>query len=463
MPVLKVSETDEFVGRLCAEVQQDCSDAADMGMLELALENQVREYQRVALQLLAQRRTDAVNVVCPECTGALRIESHNRQRKVSSRFGSITLIRTYGFCPDCETWQVPADRALGLHPKASASPRVQEICALTTLRHPAVHAQADTRRLTGLDIAPRCIHREARRQGERALKLRDADAAKTRTAKGVAELASRASCPQQDFTLVIEIDAWHIRERDHWGKTEALRKAGEKVTRWHWVYTATIFRLDQRATTAAGRPIIIERGYVATRQGLESFREQLYAEALIRGLTQAETVLVLGDGAAWIWNIAKDRFKNAVHRVDLYHVRQHLWAVAHELHGQGTEEARKWVQPYLQWLKRRNNGSLDVVNSLQDLLEKRVDLTSDQRENLEREIGYFNDHKDRMDYKQAKKNDQPLGSGAIESTCSQYQGRFKLRGQFWSLDGDEAFLALATLHRNERWSALFPHDCAPSP
>src|SRR5204863_3708993 len=28
------------------------------------------------------------------------------------------------------------------------------------------------------------------------------------------------------FTLVIEIDAWNIRERDNWGKTQALRKAG---------------------------------------------------------------------------------------------------------------------------------------------------------------------------------------------------------------------------------------------
>ena len=33
-----------------------------------------------------------------------------------------------------------------------------------------------------------------------------------------------------------------------------------------------------------------------------------------------------------------------------------------------------------------------------------------------------------------------------------------ITGQFWSLEGDEAFLALETLHRNERWHLLFPHD-----
>ena len=52
---------------------------------------------------------------------------------------------------------------------------------------------------------------------------------------------------------------------------------------------------------------------------------------------------------------------------------------------------------------------------------------------------------------------QPLGSGAVESTCRQYQGRFKRTGQFWTTAGDEALLCLETLWRNGRWHHLFPH------
>ena len=63
-----------------------------------------------------------------------------------------------------------------------------------------------------------------------------------------------------------------------------------------------------------------------------------------------------------------------------------------------------------------------------------------------------------MNYAEARDRGEPLGSGAIESTCSQYQRRFKLTGQFWTLEGDESLLALQTLHRNERWHLLFPHD-----
>jgi hypothetical protein len=166
----------------------------------------------------------------------------------------------------------------------------------------------------------------------------------------MAKLTARAPKLPKHPTLVIEIDAWNIRERDNWGKTQALLKAGQDTGRWHWVYTATVFRLDQRGTTESGRPVIANRGFVATRRG-ESFPRQLYAEALQRGLLDAETVLILGDGAIWIWNLAADRFKDATQRVDLHHVQEHLWNLANELHGQGTPDAKEWVRPYLRWLK----------------------------------------------------------------------------------------------------------------
>ena len=259
---------------------------------------------------------------------------------------------------------------------------------------------------------------------------------------------------------MIEIDAWNIRERDEWGLSGQLRRGGQEPKRWHWVYTATIFRLDQRERTQSGRPFITERGFVATRLGLDAFRQQLYAEALRRGLAQAQEVLVVADGAVWIWNLVDDRFKDAQQRVDLYHVKGHLWALANEVFGQGSEEARAWVTPLLKKLEQRQDGALDVIQGMEGLHATLTRLTTEQRAAIEREIGYFNQHKNRMGYKQGKRLGQPLGSGAVESTCSQYQRRFKLTGQFWSRSGDESFLALATLHRNGRWPLLFPHDRA---
>ena len=60
----------------------------------------------------------------------------------------------------------------------------------------------------------------------------------------------------QPFTLVIEIDAWNIRERDDWGQNKELLLQDKKPERWHWVYMATVFRLDHRGHTAGQRAVI---------------------------------------------------------------------------------------------------------------------------------------------------------------------------------------------------------------
>ena len=441
-----------------ARVEAQGTVDQDMGGLERAVDRVTREVRRLVLERLTREAAARQEFGCPTCGEMLNVIRHRQGRTVQSVFGPVRFERSYGLCLHCGQYCFPADVALGLHERAPSSPRLQEICALMTLQAPAGRAEQDVQHLTGVAIGASTLQREARRQGERALKLRQKQEQLTQTAGGVAVLAGRAPTLPQHSTMVIEVDAWNIRERDHWGQTEARRKAGEQPERWHWVYTATVFRLDQRATKQSGRPTIADRGYVATRQGLESLKRQLYAEALQRGLLQAETVLVLGDGAVWIWKLAADTFKHATQRLDLYHAKEHLWALAGDLYGHGSAEAEAWVRPYLRWLDQRRDGALDVIRSLEDLQRTLNDFDEKQQKALAREVAYLTEHKDRMDYKEARKQGQPSGSGAIESTCSQYQRRFKLTGQFWSLDGDEALLALATLHRNGRWDLLFPHN-----
>jgi hypothetical protein len=191
---------------------------------------------------------------------------------------------------------------------------------------------------------------------------------------------------------------------------------------------------------------------VVTRQGIDELREQLHAEAMRRGLGRAKRVLVIADGAVWIWNLVKQRFPEAVQRLDLFHAGQHLWAAAEALHGPG-QEARQWVQPLLEQLQEGRPQR--VIQKLEEALES---LPEAQAGNLQKEIAYFKNHEHRMDYGQARERGEPCGSGPVESTCRQYQCRFKRTGQFWTKEGDEALLSVETFWRNDRWSLLFPHS-----
>ena len=320
------------------------------------------------------------------------------------------------------------------------------------LRNPYAQAAKDAHR-DGLPLNPLPAGAAPRPAGP---PCRQRDILLAHTPQGVAAWSARSATTRRGpLTLILEIDAWNIRERDDWGRTRKLRRQGQEPERWHWVVTATIFRLDQRGQTQGGRRVFSRRGYVATRQTLELFSEQLDVEAILRGLLNAEQVLIIADGAVWIWNLAADRFKEAKQRVDLYHVKEHLHELARTLYGQGTPEAQQWLQPLLRFLDRRNDGALDVLHELEDLRQRLKNLTAFQQEALGKEIGYFTTHHQRMDYKQAKAQGEPVGSGVVESTGRQYQTRFKCTGQFWTLEGDEALLALSTLHRNEHWHLLF--------
>jgi hypothetical protein len=78
----------------------------------------------------------------------------------------------------------------------------------------------------------------------------------------------------------------------------------------------------------SSRECLGSRGTVMTRMGVEGLPNQLFAEAQRHGLAQAARVLVVADGALWIWSLSHDRSPQAYQRLDYYHAAQHLWAVA---------------------------------------------------------------------------------------------------------------------------------------
>lgn len=434
-----------------------CADQG-MGHLEEQLTVGTQELQRQAMERAAQAKADATPPRCPVCGRPLTRKQRDHQRTIATRFGSVKIRRTRGWCARCKQWHFPADTALGLGETATASPALQEAAALLVAQMPAAEAGAILERLTGVKCSPSTLEREARRQGQRAQGQREALNGQLQDWDQLVQQAQAAgrSVPEQPFTMVVEIDAWNIRERDGWGQTAALRAAGQPASRWHWVYGATCFRLDQRGETASGRPVISERGYVMTRRGVEALRELLWAEAVRRGILQAERVLVVADGAVWIWNLVTDRFAEAHQLLDYYHASQHLWAVAEALCGPGTAEARAWVEPLLNQL--RTGKAARVIRRLEEL---ELLTETPATEIVARERQYFQTHQGRLDYAKATAQGWPLGSGAMESSCRQYQCRFKRTGQFWSATGDEALLALQDFWRNDRWSRLFPHvGCA---
>ncbi len=440
----------EWQARLTAGLDQSIRASNEtLGDMEEQILRQTQGLERKLLEEAAQEKADQTPPVCPVCGHKLSRCTRDHARTFHTRFGPVTVKRVRGWCRRCRQWRYPADQAMGLSDTGGASPSVQEMAALTVSKMPVQEASAVIERLTGVKLPPATLDREARRQGQRADRKRKQLDEQMRTGQGLSQMLPQVEEP---FTLVIELDAWNIRERDDWGQSQQQRAAGQEPQRWHWAYGGTCFRLDHRVASEGGRARILSRGTVMTRGGVDELREQLFAEAQRHGLARAAKVLVVADGALWIWNLTADRFGQAQQRLDYYHASQHLWAVAHALHPQDEVAARTWIKPLIKKLKAGRAASL-----LQDLQTLAKRLRRKKRQAVQSELKYLESHRQRMDYAAARRAGEPQGSGAMESTCRQYQCRFKRPGQFWSCVGDEGLMCLETFWRNERWHLLFPH------
>jgi hypothetical protein len=154
------------------------------------------------------------------CGHKLSRRSRGHARTFETRFGAITVERTRGYCKRCHKWRLPADAALGLEESAGYSPAVQDMAALLASKMPVEEASTVLEHLTGVKLPRATLDREARRQGERAQALRTEMDAQAATEKRQLELTL------EPCQLIIQLDAWNIRERDAWGQSPALRRKG---------------------------------------------------------------------------------------------------------------------------------------------------------------------------------------------------------------------------------------------
>src|SRR5439155_23913128 len=140
-----------------------------------------------------------------------------------------------------------------------------------------------------------------------------------------------------------------------------------------------------------------ERDYGSTSYiaGITSAKEhgaQLRAEAIRRGIAKAKVVVFLGDGAAWVWNVARINFPKAICILDYYHACEHLTLLASALYGEGSALAKK---RYRQWRKTLLKDKIPHI-----IAQAKADLPSGRqtRKLARKQINYFQRNQSRMLY-----------------------------------------------------------------
>ena len=133
--------------------------------------------------------------------------------------------------------------------------------------------------------------------------------------------------------------------------------------------------------------------FVGAIEPAEKFGWRIYAEAMRRGLAQAQQVVVLGDGAEWIKPMAEMHFPEATLIIDLYHTRQHVSELCKILYG---SEGKKMEQQRIRWWTDLDEGKVEKII----LQAKKMNQTLDFTRKKDKEINYLEKNKERMRYAQ---------------------------------------------------------------
>lgn len=370
--------------------------------------------------------------------------------EVKTLSGELKIPAVYGYDRTVNRWMNPIRMRLGLPQGKACSPELIERLSYTATRALSYEATKDIARMWGVEVSDSTIQHHVVEQGariERRRKDEIGEALDPATRPAVIGQAKRRF-KGQDFSLVIMLDGWMIRERgDEWG-LKPVEAEAQRVD-WREMKTGIVFRIEDQARTQSGRGLLLNKTFEAWRGDPREFGERLWALAVREGLYQARRVFVVADGAVWIWNLVAERFNMAVQVLDFYHASQHLWAVAHALHGEKTAAAKRWIEPLLHQL--RHGQSHKVTQRLSRIMRKQKQLEPQALEVIAKNTAYFQKNQERLDYDTIAAAHCPIGSGAMESTCSQLQDRFKRTGQFWSRPGAHALMTLELIRRNGQW------------
>jgi hypothetical protein len=192
-----------------------------------------------------------------------------------------------------------------------------------------------------------------------------------------------------------------------------------------------------------GRPEILLRTTVASRQEVEGFGLQLARAAWGRGFFGAARQAFVADGAAANWTVWRRWFPHFVPVVDFLHALSYVFAAAMA----GRSFAEGWPV-YQRWIQALWAGEVAAVRS--ELVARQSEVgvpipaagEATPAQVIQDALTYLTNHEDKMHYADYRRQGLPLMSSHVESLIKQINYRVKGTEKFWSEEGAEAILQL---------------------
>ncbi|MGH3124675.1 MAG: ISKra4 family transposase [Streptosporangiaceae bacterium] len=365
-----------------------------------------------------------------------------RDKVIDTVLGPVTVHRAWYHCTECGHGLAPRDAELGVA-GTSMSPGLAAMTDKVAAAGPFAKAAGLLEDLAGVRLTAKRVERSAEASGT-AKAAADRSRAQAITARTLVPLPPS---PLPD-KLYAAIDGTGVPVT----AKEAAGRAGKGEdgrARTREVKLAVFFTQDK--VDEDGYPVRDRdsSSYLATFEPASVFAGLVEAEGIRRGARHIRQFTILGDGAAWIWNIAAAKFPEATQVVDLFHAREHLHDLARVLEFMLGDQRESWLAARLEDL---DYGDIDGICAA----ARAYHLTGVKKDERDKALGYFENNAPRMRYKWFRSRGLFVGSGVVEAGCKAIVGqRLKLSGMRWTVAGADAIIALRCREASSQWEQIW--------
>jgi hypothetical protein len=365
-----------------------------------------------------------------------------RDKTVDTVLGPVTMNRAWYHCRPCGHGLAPRDGELGVAGE-TMSPGLAKMSARAGAAVPFTPGAVLVGELAGIALTGRRLGCRTEADGAAAAAAIGAQAAAI-TARTLVPLPP-APVPDMLYLAIdgtgVPMTAAETEGRDGKGEDGRARTREVKLC---CAFTQTTTDEDGRPARDPG-----SSSYLATFAPAAPFGTLMAAEARRRGAGHVRQLVILGDGAVWIWNLASRHFPGATQIVDLYHAREHLHDLAKLLEFMLGRHREQWLTARLHEL---DDGDIPALLSA----ARAFPLTGTKAQALDTALGYFANNAHRMRYQHFRSLGMFVGSGAVEAGCKAVIGqRLKLSGMHWSQPGATGILTLRCQQASGRWEEIW--------
>ncbi len=257
--------------------------------------------------------------------------------------------------------------------------------------------------------------------------------------------------------IAIAVDGGRIRTRDYNGRRRRSTRRRRFKGEWREPKVFVIYELD----SAGRRNRKGLRIYEGTMGPADDCFELLAAYLCYIGAHEADELVVVADGANWVWNRIENLLKvtgidraKVTEVVDFYHVAERFHEVAKTVSSWTDEQRAKWVKARLHQVREAQLA--EAIAACEVLKKGRRSKAVTKLSN------YFRNNEARMDYQNCRRRRLPMGSGAVESGIRRIINlRLKGNGIFWGIQNAEGLIHLRSHLLAGRWSQLIETAILP--